>query len=92
MLLSIRENLTLFSRFLRTRSLSRSVVGLLSLAIVLLLLANAGEWGHLVGAPAPLRDGMKRMLDRSGDAMTRAREAGVTFVLGTDSGFCHGGS
>ena len=25
----------------------------------LLLLSNVGDWGHLVGAPAPMRDGMK---------------------------------
>jgi imidazolonepropionase-like amidohydrolase len=53
----------------------------------LLLLSNAGDFGHLVGAPDPLREGMKRMLDRTGDAMTRAHQAGVTFALGTDSGF-----
>jgi imidazolonepropionase-like amidohydrolase len=53
----------------------------------LLLLSNAGDFGHLVGAPEPLREGMKRMLDQTGDALTRAHEAGVTFVLGTDSGF-----
>jgi imidazolonepropionase-like amidohydrolase len=53
----------------------------------LLLLSNAGDFGHLVGAPDPLREGMKRMLDRTGDSMTRAHQAGVTFALGTDSGF-----
>lgn len=53
----------------------------------LLLLANVADWGHLVGAPDDLRDGMKRMLDKTGDSMTRAHEAGVKFVLGTDSGF-----
>ncbi|MES2833764.1 MAG: CHASE3 domain-containing protein [Pseudomonadota bacterium] len=44
MMLAIRENLTVFSRFLRTRSLSRSIVGLLSLAIVLLLAVNLGTF------------------------------------------------
>lgn len=53
----------------------------------LLLLANAGDWGHLVGAPGPLRDGMKEMLERSADALHRAHAAGVPMVLGTDSGF-----
>ena len=53
----------------------------------LLLLANEGDWGHLVGAPADLRDGMKRLLDRTGDALQRAHAAGVKMVLGTDSGF-----
>jgi imidazolonepropionase-like amidohydrolase len=53
----------------------------------LLLLANIADWGPLVGTPAPLRDGMKAMLDASGDALTRAHQAGVTLALGTDSGF-----
>jgi imidazolonepropionase-like amidohydrolase len=53
----------------------------------LLLLANEGDWGHLVGAPVDLRDGMKRLLDRTGDALQRAHAAGVKMVLGTDSGF-----
>ena len=53
----------------------------------LLLLANVADWGHLVGAPAPLRDGMKRLLDRTGDVLHRAHDAGVRFALGTDSGF-----
>lgn len=53
----------------------------------LLLLANAADWGSLVGAPAGLRDGMKALLETSADALTRAHQAGVTFALGTDSGF-----
>jgi imidazolonepropionase-like amidohydrolase len=53
----------------------------------LLLLANVGDWGDLVGAPTPMRDGMKRMLDKTGDALQRAHRAGVKLVLGTDSGF-----
>lgn len=53
----------------------------------LLLLANVADWGPLVGTPAPMRDGMKRMLEKSADALSRAHQAGVTFALGTDSGF-----
>jgi imidazolonepropionase-like amidohydrolase len=53
----------------------------------LLLLSNVGDYGHLVGTPGPMRDGMKRMLEKTGDALTRAHRAGVKFVLGTDSGF-----
>jgi imidazolonepropionase-like amidohydrolase len=53
----------------------------------LLLLANVADWGPLVGTPEPMRDGMKAMLDRTGDALHRAHAAGVTFALGTDSGF-----
>lgn len=44
MLAVLRENLTLFNRFLRTRSLSRSIVGLLLLAIALLLVVNVGTF------------------------------------------------
>jgi imidazolonepropionase-like amidohydrolase len=53
----------------------------------LLLLANIADWGELVGAPVPLRDGMARALEKSADALHRAHEAGVVFVSGTDSGF-----
>lgn len=44
MKLAIRENLTVFSRFVRTPSLSRSIVGLLLIAIVLLLGVNLGTF------------------------------------------------
>jgi imidazolonepropionase-like amidohydrolase len=53
----------------------------------LLLLANVADWGHLVGAPTPLRDGMARALDKTAATLHRAHEAGVVFVSGTDSGF-----
>lgn len=53
----------------------------------LLLLANVADFGELVGAPVGLRDGMKRMLDRTADSLHRAHEAGVAMVLGTDTGF-----
>jgi imidazolonepropionase-like amidohydrolase len=53
----------------------------------LLLLANVADWGHLVGTPQPLHDGMKRMLDKTADTLHRAHEAGVKFAMGTDSGF-----
>lgn len=53
----------------------------------LLLLANAADYGHLVGTPAPFIDGMRRMLEVTCDTLHRAHEAGVTFVAGTDTGF-----
>jgi imidazolonepropionase-like amidohydrolase len=53
----------------------------------LLLLANVADWGTLVGAPTPLRDGMARALDKTAATLHRAHEAGVKFVAGTDSGF-----
>lgn len=58
-----------------------------TLVPTLLLLANMADWGTMVGAPAPMRDGMAQMLDRTGDALHRAHRAGVKFALGTDSGF-----
>ena len=53
----------------------------------LLLLANVADFGHMVGAPGPLRDGMSRMLEKTADSLHRAHEAGVIFAMGTDSGF-----
>lgn len=53
----------------------------------LLLLANIVDWGERVGAPTELRDGMARALDKTADTLHRAHAAGVTFVMGTDSGF-----
>ena len=53
----------------------------------LLLLANIVDWGSMVGAPATMRDGMARMLDKSADSLHRAHAAGVRFATGTDSGF-----
>lgn len=53
----------------------------------LLLLSNVGDFGHLVGAPDPMRNGMKSMLEKSADTLHRAHAAGVKMALGTDSGF-----
>jgi imidazolonepropionase-like amidohydrolase len=53
----------------------------------LLLLSNLGDWGDLCGAPAEQRDGCRRMLEKTGDTLHRAHEAGVVLVSGTDTGF-----
>jgi imidazolonepropionase-like amidohydrolase len=53
----------------------------------LLLLANIVDWGPQVMAPEPMRDGMARMLERTGESLHKAHEAGVKFALGTDAGF-----
>jgi imidazolonepropionase-like amidohydrolase len=53
----------------------------------LLLLANSADFGELVGTPAGFRGGCRRMLDRTADTLHRAHAAGVTFALGTDTGF-----
>lgn len=53
----------------------------------LLLLANAADYGHLVGTPTAFVDGMRRMLEVTSDTLHRAHDAGVVFAAGTDSGF-----
>jgi imidazolonepropionase-like amidohydrolase len=53
----------------------------------LLLLANIVDFGPKVLAPAPMRDGMARMLDQTGDSLHRAHQAGVKMAMGTDTGF-----
>jgi imidazolonepropionase-like amidohydrolase len=53
----------------------------------LLLLSNLADFGERFGVPTGMRDGCKRMLDRSADSYHRAHQAGVTFALGTDTGF-----
>lgn len=53
----------------------------------LLLLANWVDYGELVGVPAGLRAGAQRMLEKTADTLHRAHEAGVRFLMGTDTGF-----
>jgi len=53
----------------------------------LLLLANLADYGHLVGVPVGVRDGVKRMLEVTHQSLHKAREAGVVLGLGTDAGF-----
>jgi imidazolonepropionase-like amidohydrolase len=53
----------------------------------LLLHANWSQYGSLFGVPRPIKEGTKRMLERSAETLHMAHEAGVTFMMGTDSGF-----
>ncbi|MFC4012542.1 amidohydrolase family protein [Nonomuraea purpurea] len=53
----------------------------------LLLLANIADYGSRVGVAARTRDNVKRLLDRTASTLHDAHEAGVTFMVGTDSGF-----
>ena len=53
----------------------------------LLLLENWAVYGPATGAPKPIVDGCRRMLERTHDSLHMAKAAGVKFVLGTDSGF-----
>lgn len=58
-----------------------------TLVPTLLLLANLADWPDVTGAPFGQWDGCRRMLDKSVDSLHRAHAAGVTFAMGTDSGF-----
>ncbi len=58
-----------------------------TLVPTLLFPANLADWGHLCGAPRREIEWAKRLMDRTGETLHKAREAGVTFALGTDTGF-----
>jgi len=53
----------------------------------LLLLEQWAVYGPSIGSPRPIVDGCRRMLERTHDSLHMAKDAGVNFVLGTDSGF-----
>lgn len=53
----------------------------------ILLLHNWAEHGNLVGAPEPISVACGQMLEQTAKSLQMAREAGVTFVVGTDTGF-----
>lgn len=82
MALQLRGTLGAFARFARTRSLSRTVVGLLSLALVLLLLANlatfvmirrTAAFNQTVEQSHAVRASANRLLVRLVDAETGQR-------------------
>jgi len=54
----------------------------------LTLIANLYDFGHLVGVPERKREIYGRLLhEHAGPALTKAHQAGVPFMTGTDSGF-----
>lgn len=53
----------------------------------LLLLHQWAAHGELIGTPRHIGEACKRMLDRTRESLHLAREAGVLFGLGTDTGF-----
>ena len=57
------------------------------LAPALLLLGNLSEFGEAVGVPARKRGIYSRVLDATAESLNKAREAGVTLITGTDTGF-----
>jgi len=57
------------------------------LAPALLLLGNLSEFGEVAGVPARKRSIYTRVLDATAESLNKAREAGVTLITGTDTGF-----
>ena len=76
----IRENMTAFSRFLRTASLGRSLLGLLSLALVLLLVVNLATF-FMIGRTAEFNE----TIDRSMRVQVAARDV-LTRLVDAETG------
>ncbi len=72
---NVRENLLTFSRFLRTGGLGRSLLGLTSLAFVLLLIVNLATF-FMLGRTAEFNE----TVDRSHRVQTAARDLLVRLV------------
>lgn len=72
---NIRENLVTFSRFLRTGGLGRSLLGLLSLAFVLLLIVNLATF-FMIGRTSEFHE----TVDRSHRVQTAARDLLIRLV------------
>ncbi len=53
----------------------------------ILLLENWAVYGPVIGSPRPIVEGCRRMLERTRESLHMAHEAGVKFVIGTDTGF-----
>ena len=72
---------------LRDDTIERLAESGIPLAPALLLLGNLGEFGGVTGVPAAVRSDYSRLLDDTADSLNRARQAGVTIISGTDTGF-----
>jgi imidazolonepropionase-like amidohydrolase len=67
--------------------ISKLAASRIPLVPTLLLLANAADWGQFVGVDQHMRDIVRRGLDATAETLHRAHDAGVKFLMGTDSGF-----
>lgn len=68
-------------------TIERLADSMIPLAPALLLLGNLGEYGAAAGVPATMRSAYSRLLDKTAGCLNSAREAGVTIITGTDTGF-----
>ena len=72
---------------LRDDTIERLAESKIPLCPVLLLLGNLGELGGAVGVPAGLRSAYMGLIDATAESLHKAREAGVTIIVGSDTGF-----
>jgi imidazolonepropionase-like amidohydrolase len=59
----------------------------ITLVPTLLYLANIADWPQVTEPTRAQVDGCRWMLERTGETLHKAHEAGVTFAVGTDTGF-----
>ncbi|MXY10313.1 MAG: amidohydrolase family protein [Acidimicrobiaceae bacterium] len=72
---------------LRDDTIERLADSRIPLCPALLLLGNLSEFGEVAGVPAAKRDIYSRVLESTAESLNKAREAGVTLIVGTDTGF-----
>jgi imidazolonepropionase-like amidohydrolase len=73
--------------FMTDECISKLADSKIPLVPTLLLLANAADWGHLAGVDQHLRDIVRYSLDETAKTLHKAHDAGVKFLMGTDTGF-----
>ncbi len=72
---------------LRDDTIERLAESKIPLCPALLLLGNLGEFGLAVGVPVRTRDAYAGLLEQTAESLHKARQAGVTLICGTDTGF-----
>lgn len=72
---------------LRDDTIERLAESKIPLCPALLLLGNLAEFGPAVGVPIATRDAYAGLLEDTAVSLHKAREAGVTIISGTDTGF-----
>ena len=72
---------------LRDDTIERLADSRIPLCPALLLLGNLSEFGEAAGVLARKRGIYSRVLDATAESLNKAREAGVTLIAGTDTGF-----
>ena len=72
---------------LRDDTIERLAESSIPLCPALLLLGNLSEFGEVAGVPSRKRGIYSRVLDATAESLNKAREAGVTMIAGTDTGF-----